>query len=161
MVKIIKKRNLFLGFLLTIVTFGIYILYWFIQTKKEIKNLGGEIPTSWLLIIPIVNIYWSYKYCEAFGKIIKKENNGLVYFLLNIVFFPIFPILIQSSLNNFEEENINNSSFSQESISTNEGQAKNYIEQYKSQFSRESIKTGLTNTGMSEDEIEKYLNKYF
>lgn len=46
-------------------------------------------------------------------------------------------------------------------ISQTEENAKNYIENYKSQYSRDSIKTALMNNGIQESEVEKYLNKYF
>lgn len=88
--KIVKKRNLFVGFIFSVITLGIYITYWFVQTKKEMNELGGKIPTSWLLIVPFVNLYWMFKYCEAFGNIIKKNNNGVLYFILGILFFQHF-----------------------------------------------------------------------
>ena len=48
-----------------------------------------------------------------------------------------------------------------EELSPSELNAKNYIEQYKSQFPRESIKTALVNTGIPASEVEKYLDIYF
>jgi hypothetical protein len=50
---------------------------------------------------------------------------------------------------------------SQESISQQEQNAKQYIETYKSQYPRDSIKIALMNTGLPESEVEEYLNKYF
>lgn len=46
-------------------------------------------------------------------------------------------------------------------LSQKEINAKNYIEQYKSQFPRESIKTALVNTGIASAEVDVYLDKYF
>lgn len=63
-------------------------------------ELGADIPTFWLFIIPIVNIYWLYKYALGTAKVAKKENNtGLIYFILWIVFAPAAMILTQIELN--------------------------------------------------------------
>ncbi len=62
----IKNRNIVAVYLLTIFTLGIYGIYWQVQTKEEIKGLGADIPTAWLLIVPIANIYWLYKYAEGY-----------------------------------------------------------------------------------------------
>lgn len=170
----VKNRNLFIGFLLSVITLGFYILYWFVSTKKEINEQGGQIPTSWLIIIPLVNIYWTYKYCDEFGKIIKKEKSGILYFLLQILFFPAFPIIVQSSLNKIANKSSNTQQINQnqltpgqqvnstnESLSENEINAKNYIEQYKTNYSKESISSALLNSGIPQEEINVYLNKYY
>ena len=60
--KMVKHRNIFLVYLFSIITFGIYALYWMVSTKNEINSLGAKIPTAWLLIVPIANLYWIYKY---------------------------------------------------------------------------------------------------
>lgn len=54
----IKKRNHILVLIFSIVTFGIYHIYWLIKTRKEINSCGASIPNAWLLIIPIVNLYF-------------------------------------------------------------------------------------------------------
>ena len=53
----IKKRNILLVYLFSFITFGIYAIYWLVKTKEEIKGLGAEIPTGWLIILPIGNLY--------------------------------------------------------------------------------------------------------
>ena len=170
----IKQRNIFVGALLTVITFSIYVIYWLVQTKKEINQMGGKIPTAWLIIIPFVNIYWFYKYSVEFAQTIKKNDSGLLYFIVYLVFFPAFPIIVQSALNKYEHSSssISTSNSSQElqttttqnsfgELSQNEITSKTYIEQYKSQYSRESIKTQLVNAGIPSEEIDTYLNKYF
>lgn len=54
-----------------------------------------------------------------------------------------------------------NSNYSQSGQNPNEDKAKQYIEAYKSQYPKESIKTGLKNLGISEFEADEYLEKYF
>lgn len=52
-----KIRRLGKMFLLFIVTLGIYRLYWFAKTRKEMMTLGSKpIPSVFYLVIPIIVI---------------------------------------------------------------------------------------------------------
>ena len=95
----IKRRDITLMIVLSIITFGIYIIYWIVSTKAEIKSLGAKIPTAWLIIIPIANIYFLYKYAEGFSRYVKKDNSPILWFLLWLVIFPAAMILMQIELN--------------------------------------------------------------
>jgi ABC-type transport system involved in cytochrome c biogenesis permease subunit len=94
-----KKRNIILVYLFCILTFGIYGIYWQVATKNEINSMGAKIPTAWLLIIPIANLFWIYKYCEGFAVNVKKDNNTLLWFVLYILVGIIMPAIVQSELN--------------------------------------------------------------
>jgi hypothetical protein len=95
----VKCRSILMVYLLSILTFGIYYLYWAVQTKEEMNSLGANVPTGWLLIIPIANLYWWYKYCDAFAKFVSKDNNGVLYFIIFIILPIIIPAIVQSGLN--------------------------------------------------------------
>lgn len=95
----VKHRNIVLVYLLSIFTFGIYALYWCVSTKNEMNKLGAKIPTALLLIIPIANLYWVYKYCEGFSTVVKKDNNAILWFILFVLVGIIMPALVQSELN--------------------------------------------------------------
>jgi len=97
--KMVKHRNIVLVYLFSIITFGIYAIYWMVSTKKEINSLGAKIPTAWLLIVPIANLYWIYKYCEGFAQKVKKDNNTLLWFILYILVGIIMPAIVQLELN--------------------------------------------------------------
>ena len=99
--RVIKQRNVFLVYLFGILTFGLYFWYWAVSTKNDINSVGGDIPTAWLLIIPIANIYWVYRYCESFANNIKKDNNHILWFILYILIYPIMPAIVQTELNKF------------------------------------------------------------
>lgn len=86
-------------YLLTIITFGIYGIYWEVKTKEEINSLGADIPTAWLLIIPIANIYWLYKYAEGYSNVVKKDTNGILWFIVFWLITIIMPAIVQSDLN--------------------------------------------------------------
>jgi PKD repeat protein len=95
----IKKRNIFLVYLFSIITFGIYAIYWFVVTRNEINKFGAQIPTPWLLIVPIANLYWLYKYAEGFSAKVKGDNNTILWALLFIFVGIITPGIVQSELN--------------------------------------------------------------
>ena len=97
--RMVKHRNIFLVYLFSIITFGIYALYWMVSTKNEMNSLGAKIPTAWLIIVPIANIYWMYKYCEGFAENVKKDNNTVLWFILYILVGIVMPAIVQSELN--------------------------------------------------------------
>jgi hypothetical protein len=95
----VTHRNILLVYLFSIITFGIYAIYWMISTKDDINSLGAKIPTGWLIIIPIANLYWIYRYCEGFSQYVKKDNNTLLWFIVSILVGIIMPAIVQSELN--------------------------------------------------------------
>ena len=98
----VKERNIAFIYILGIFTFGIYFLYWVINSKQEInENFDAKIPTCWLIIIPIVNIYWLYRYAEAFSLHVKKDDSPIFWALLFILISIITPALVQIELNEF------------------------------------------------------------
>lgn len=80
-----KNRGPITIILLTIITFGIYSIIWFVKTKNEMVGKGAKIPTAWLLIVPIANIYWLFKWAEGVELVTNKELTATPSFLL--VFF--------------------------------------------------------------------------
>lgn len=95
----IKRRSPALVLILEVITFGIYGIYWIIRTKEEINSLGADIPTVWLLTIPVVDIYFFYKYAEGFSTFVKKDNNVVLWFLLLLFLCPVAMVIIQAELN--------------------------------------------------------------
>lgn len=95
----VKYRNIFLVYLFSIITLGIYAIYWAVSTKNEINSLGAKIPTAWLIIIPIANLFWIYKYCEGFSQKVKKDKNTLLWFFLYVLAGIVMPAIVQSELN--------------------------------------------------------------
>ncbi|MFP3256323.1 MAG: DUF4234 domain-containing protein [Candidatus Nanopusillus acidilobi] len=97
-----KERNILLIYILGFVTFGIYIFYWLYETKKELEELGADIPSFILYFIPIVNIYWLYKYTKGWTYVTKKDD-VVLYFLLFYFLGIVMPYLVQKSLNQIAE----------------------------------------------------------
>jgi hypothetical protein len=95
-----KKRNPFGVFALGFFTYGVYLFYWAVQTKHNIVRLGGSIPTSWLLLIPLVNIWWMWKYAEAVEDVTKGEIGKVFTFIMLIISLLGIPVL-QSRYNDY------------------------------------------------------------
>jgi hypothetical protein len=95
----IKKRNPALVIIFSIITLGIYFIYWLVQVKKEMNSLGANIPTAWFIIVPIGNMYLLYKYCEGFSQYVKKDNMGVMWTVLALTCPPVVPVIIQVELN--------------------------------------------------------------
>lgn len=93
------QRSPLAVFLLSIVTLGIYALVWLVKTKDEMNHQGAEIPTAWLLVIPIVQLYWIWKFAEGVGGVTKGEMSPGLAFVLMLFLGNIGMAVIQSSLN--------------------------------------------------------------
>lgn len=79
------KRNLSQIILLNICTIGTYSIYWSVITKREINQAGGKVPNAFLMIIPLINIYFWYRYAQNYVSLVKKNNEERelwVYFLI-------------------------------------------------------------------------------
>ena len=94
-----KKRNPIAVLLLPFITFGIYAIVWMVKTKDEMVAKGAEIPTAWLIIIPIVNIWWEWKYCAGVEKVTGGKMSGVLAFILLFLLGSIGAAIIQDSFN--------------------------------------------------------------
>jgi hypothetical protein len=94
-----QKRSVASVIVLTIITFGIYALIWHVKTKNEMVAQGADIPTAWLLIIPIANIYWYWKWCGGVDYVTNGKMSQAVAFLLSLLLGLIGMAIVQDSLN--------------------------------------------------------------
>lgn len=104
-----KERNIAVSIILTLVTCGIYGIYWMIVLNDELKHEAGEDNFTsggvvFLLSIVtcgIYSIYWAYKMGEFVDKMNNKESNSnILYLILNLFGFGIVVYaLIQNELN--------------------------------------------------------------
>jgi len=93
-----KERSILRVYILGFLTLGIYFIYWMYETEKELNELGANIPSFILYFIPIVNIYWLYRYTKGWAYVTKKDDE-IVYFILFLFFGIVMPYLVQKSLN--------------------------------------------------------------
>jgi len=99
-----KKRNIGLAILFSIITFGIYDIYWFICLTNDSNTINPDEKTAsggvaFLLSIVtfgIYGFYWNYK----LGK--KLTGSGTVYVLLSLFGLGFINyILAQSEINKY------------------------------------------------------------
>ena len=106
----IIPRSIALSIILSIVTCGIYQLYWMFKMNDEVNILssepaatsGGIVILLHLVTCGIYGIYWSYKMGERCDRI-KGSANGssdILYLILTLLGFGIVTMcLIQDSIN--------------------------------------------------------------
>lgn len=99
-----KNRSPVAVALLTLITFGIYGIYWEVVTKQEMVTKGADIPTAWLIIIPIANLYWAYKYCLGVEKVTNGKMSAVMALVLMLVLSIVGMAIIQDAFNNVGSE---------------------------------------------------------
>lgn len=105
-----KQRSPVAVILLPFVTFGIYSIYWLVSTKIEMTKLGAKIPTAWLIIVPLANIWWYWKYSEGVDSITNSKISNVIAFILLLLLGVIGQAIIQDSFNNVSTSTVANSS---------------------------------------------------
>ncbi len=109
----IQKRDIAVSIILSIVTCGIYGIYWFIVMTDDVKLAAGDNQLAsggMAFILTIVTcgiygIYWAYKMGELMTIAQQKRNlpvkdNAIIYLILEIFGLAIVNyILIQNDLN--------------------------------------------------------------
>lgn len=102
-----KKRNVGLAVLFSIITFGIYGIYWFVCLTNDSNTINPEEKTASgglaivlsLVTFGIYGIYWNYK----LGK--KLTGSGTLYLILSLIGLGIVNyILGQSEINKYIEK---------------------------------------------------------
>ncbi len=93
------KRSVVAVLLLTCVTFGIYGIIWMVKTKNEMNSQGASIPTAWLIIVPIVSIWWMWKYAGGVEHVTRGKSSQVIAFILLFVLGVIGMAIIQDAFN--------------------------------------------------------------
>ncbi len=99
-----KRRSPIAVVLLTLITFGIYGIYWEVTTKIEMTKRGADIPTAWLIIIPIVQWWWLYKYCVGVEQVTKGKMSAVLSLVLMLFLSVIGMAIIQDAFNKVVDE---------------------------------------------------------
>ena len=81
-IELVRKRNVGLAVILTIITCGIYALYWFIRLTDELSTLsrddsmdGGKALFFTVVTFGIYHLYWNYKIGQMMYA--AQENAGI------------------------------------------------------------------------------------
>ena len=105
----ITKRGIATAIVFSLLTCGIYSIYWFIKLTDEVNFItnnkndtsGGTAFLLTLLTCGIYGIYWAYKMGEKLDYFEgKSASRGVVYLLLQLFGFGIITYaLIQDTIN--------------------------------------------------------------
>ena len=114
----IQQRNIAVAILLSIVTCGIYSIYWFIVLSDDVGRANGNPNISGgiafllnLVTCGIYGMYWSYKLGKEMYSANQKygisaNDNSILYLILDIFGFQIVNwAIIQSELNTIATRN--------------------------------------------------------
>ena len=115
-----KKRDLVVSIILSIVTCGIYAFFWIAQMTNDANKLSGrenEASGGLVVLLGIITCgiyfwYWNYQMGKKVYEIQLKNNmpatdNSLLFLLLAVFGFSIVNwALIQNELNKFAVEGV-------------------------------------------------------
>ena len=109
----IERRNIAVCIVLTLVTCGIYGIFWIVCLTNDVNTVSGDVNgTSGGMVVlltivtcGIYGIYWAYKQGEKLdftknNRGIPSSNSGVLYLILQIFGFGIIAYaLMQNELN--------------------------------------------------------------
>ena len=114
----VQQRNLAVSILLTIVTCGIYGIYWFIVLSNDVgkvnnnpKISGGTALLLTIVTCGIYGYYWNYKLGKEMYSANQKNgmeasDNSIIYLILSLFGLQIVSwCMIQNELNKIAEKN--------------------------------------------------------
>ena len=103
-----KNRSVVLVVLLSIITCGIYQLYWYYVMAEDMNNADKTKPDLTNFIIALLlgvvtcgiyTIYWQFRFYEKSDAVTKKSNL-VIYFILSLFGLSIISnALLQSDIN--------------------------------------------------------------
>ncbi len=110
-----KQRNIALCIVLSIITCGIYGIYWFICVTDDVTRISDRYNTSGamafvlsLITCGIYGIYWAYKMGECLDAARMEHgeptgNLAIIFLILNIFGLSIITMaLSQNELNKYD-----------------------------------------------------------
>lgn len=112
----VKNKNIALCIILTFVTCGIYMLYWFVCLTNDTNYLAGEAEDTsggmalllTLVTCGIYGLFWAYRRGDKIDKAKQghgepASNGGVLYLILYLFGGFIALALIQSEVNKFAD----------------------------------------------------------
>lgn len=83
----------------------IYTLYWSVSTARALRaKTGMPIPNSVLLIIPLANYWWMWKYGQAAEKFVKDKVQAVLVFVLIALLGSVGNAIMQDYYNKQHEK---------------------------------------------------------
>lgn len=89
----IKTRSPWLALLFTVLTLGIYGIYWYVKLTNDSNTLskiktagGGKAILFTILTLGIYSFYWYYMLGKKVGDMEKASSDGILYLFLAFFF---------------------------------------------------------------------------
>lgn len=105
----IKPRNIVLSVVLSLITCGIYGIYWMIKLNNEVNELSGESNATSggmvflfsIITCGIYRLFWAYKMGERGERIKGTQGNSSVLYLILAIFSLdiVFYCMLQDAIN--------------------------------------------------------------
>lgn len=108
----VTQRNIALCIVLSLITCGIYGLYWFVCLTEDVNAVANETEATsgvmalvfTIITCGIYGLYWAYKCGEKLDKAktdrgLQASNGGVLYLILYLFGGIIAYALIQNELN--------------------------------------------------------------
>lgn len=92
-----ESKSLGMQVLLTVVTFGLYTIYWSYSTAKQLDRGTDASLTPILAIIPLVNVIAAWQISKA-GEAVTDQSR-VILFVLFVFFAPLTWYWVQSGMN--------------------------------------------------------------
>ena len=108
----VYKRNIAVAIILSIITLGIYEIYWKYLMVKNIRTLKGDFRNCTgemlcLVFVPFYSLYWWYNRGSYVKSDIKSNTGGIVYLLLALFGLEIIALAVmQDEFNHSPYEKI-------------------------------------------------------
>ncbi len=110
-----KQRSVGVSILLSVVTCGIYALYWLYQLAEDVNLVsqrpnatsGGTVVVLNIVTCGIYGLYWFYKAGEAMDEVRYRNNQpsgnlAIVYLVLSVLGLSVVGMaLLQSEVNKY------------------------------------------------------------
>ena len=113
----VQQRNIAVSIILSLVTCGLYMWYWFVCLTDDTNAISGETDDTagiMALILTLVTcgiygFYWAYKRGEKIDKAHQNRgeaasNGGVLYVILYIFGGIISIALMQNEVNKFAQQ---------------------------------------------------------
>ncbi len=84
----VEKRSPANCAVLGVVTCGIYCIYWFLQTAREMNLAGAQIPSGWFMAIPGANLWWFWRWCVG----VQRYTRGYLGAGTALIFLLVVPL---------------------------------------------------------------------
>lgn len=103
-----KKRSVLLALLFSVLTLGIYYIYWFISLTNQSNKLAPKNATmggvkaffASIFTFGIYQGYWAYRLGNKAGEMLNKNSDGFLYLIFWFFTFGIVPLCMgQSAVN--------------------------------------------------------------